>query len=254
LGSSCSFSKTLRPRSTSVREARGMLSDVDVGARLSCEQMPQGMPNSVVRAIADKSIPSKAAQQEVMDLFVLGAEQCVAEIRRAGREPHSVDGGEVHAMLAFAPFTNIVNYMVNGLHINASLAGEGVDEVVKFLRLTRSIHFFLVFPDGVCGMLTIPVAPKGHYWLWNFSSLMLHYIYLDPEGLYLHHSVGPPAKASYFALDKVPKPAVGKIMCPTEKLGTRPWGREYTIDKSFGELLVRLMGVARAYLSRSCCR
>jgi len=223
----------------------------DVGARLTSEPMPD-MPESVARTIAGQGvIPSRVEQAEVMKLFALSAEECAAEIQKAGREPHFPGGGEVHPMLAFAPVTNMVNYMVNGLHINASKEGEGVDELVKFLRFTQNIRFFLVFPDGVCSMLTVPPPEQGRYWLWNFSSLMLHYVFLDPAGMYLHHSVGPHSKKMYFELEKLPRPAVSKIICPTDKFGTRPWG-EYTIDKSVKEMLVRMAGIAGAYVSRVC--
>mmetsp|Transcript_81957 Transcript_81957/g.240594 ORF Transcript_81957/g.240594 Transcript_81957/m.240594 type:complete len:158 (-) Transcript_81957:251-724(-) len=150
------------------------------------------------------------------------------------------------------PIIEMVNAMVNGLHVNCSAAGEGVDEMVTIIRQTKDIHFFLVLPDGVCGHLRIPPAPEGQMWLWNFHALIPHYVMLDTAGIYIHYTIGPKAKKMNFVAKTIPELALSKIPSPLAKLGMRPFGSEYIIEEGAGSKVLRALKILCAFVSRTC--
>ena len=132
----------------------------------------------------------------------------------------------------------MINAAVNGLHVNCSDNGEGVDESFAVLRQCQDIHFFMVFPDGSCGHLRIPPAPSGQYWRFCFSALTPHYVFLDPAGVFIHTSLGPELKRPHFAAEAVPENARRLMPSPAEKLGSCPFA-DYKLQRTSVEQTLR---------------
>ena len=213
-----------------------------VGARLMCTRAP-ALPPAVAKVLAtgnpDGASPSVAEEREaIMRAFAPDLKQLLDEIADAGRKPHVERGGHLDLQLAAGSTVNMINAAVNGLHVNCSDGGQGIDESFAVLRQLRDIHFFMVFQDGSCGHLTIPPAPPGQYWRFCFSALTPHYVFLDPAGTYIHTSLGPELKRPRFAPEEVPAAARQQMQSPAEKLGSCPFV-EYKLQRTAAEQMIR---------------
>jgi len=174
------------------------------GVRVSTLPLPKEAA-PILKASKSRAITS-AENKKLISLFSLHRGQLLEQISKSGRKPEAHRGGylstseigvapypKVYDMKAMTP--DVVTYLqgkFGKLHVNSSVDGVGIDEVMTIVSGGSWTWFFLL-PDNVIGKLTLGhVGLNSKAWRISYPGLVPHGGYLDSEyGLVVAHAHGP---------------------------------------------------------------
>lgn len=175
-----------------------------IGVRVSEAAIPEAA-KPILDASRTRAVTT-AESQELLKHFHLGRRELVDEIARAGREPEMHRGGylqtseigvppypKVYDMKSLDPKTTAhLQEKFGKLHVNSSLAGVGIDEVMTIVSGGPYTWFF-VLDGGTVGKLRFgTVSGNGKAWRISYPGLIPHGGFFNAEhGLVIAFAHGP---------------------------------------------------------------
>jgi len=177
---------------------------------------------------------SKDESDQIMEDFALSRVDLLEQIRLAGRQPATLDGG-ILAITATngGGYPNIndlgslskdtvssVNRLVGPIHVNTADDGTGIDEVMTAIA-GGPFNWFFVLPDGVVVKLTSSSIDAGDDAVRvSYPGLTPHAGFMPEHGVAIGYGHGPAAFTIRTTYEGIPH---------SEMLGSNPW-IDFTAD------------------------
>jgi hypothetical protein len=213
------------PASIGVEKVNAALRSV--GVRVSTLPLPEAaLP--ILKASQTRAVTQDEANA-LISHFALHRGQLLEQIDKAGRKPEMHRGGYLSTSeVGVAPYPKVYDmksmtpevkfYLqekFGKLHVNSSVSGVGIDEVMTIVSGGPWTWFFAL-PDNVVGKLTLGhVGLDGQAWRISYPGLGIHGGYLDSDyGLVVAYAHGP----KHFVM-RYEEPSIEGA----ELLGTNPW-------------------------------
>ena len=176
----------------------------EIGVRVSEVSIPADT-KPILQASRKRAI-TPAESETLLRHFHLGRRELVDEIVRAGREPEMPRGGYLHTSESGVPpypkvydmkaldmqTASYLQEKFGRLHVNSSMAGVGIDEVMTIVSGGPYTWFF-VFDGGVVGKLRFgTVSGTSKAWRISYPGLVPHGGFFDADhGLVIAFAHGP---------------------------------------------------------------
>lgn len=207
-----------------VEPANAVLQQVHV--RVSLVPIPKEAER--VLASADERSLKPSEKEKLLKVFELSRSQLLEQIRLAGRQPATPEGGSLQIRAENGgTYPNVsdlstvtgakrtaMHELLGPLHVNSAADGTGIDEVMTAVR-GGPFTWFFVLPDGVVARLTsLPIKSGDPGVRVSYSGLTPHAGFMPERGVAIGNGHGPKTFVIRHSA-QIPKFA--------EMLGSNPW-------------------------------